>query len=195
MAARWGLITGLIVGLVGCAPTGQPGAPATDGRTESPEAAVTQQPFTSASPRSASPTVALPELLPASLDGVELHTFAVGGDILDRLAPTLGVEPTAIEAAYASEHGARFFQSYAIRVPGVEGSRLLEAFAASAYDPSEGEVTADEASVGGRSVTVVTQSATAARLGTFYAYLMDDVLLVVQAFDPVVADEVVSALP
>lgn len=135
------------------------------------------------------------ELLPTSLNGVELHTFAVGGDILERLAAALGVPPTAIEAAYASEHGARFFQTYALRVAGVDGQQLLDAFSAAAYDASEGDVTRDEATVGGRPVTVVTQASTAARLGTFYTYLVDDALLVVQSFDPVVADEVIAALP
>lgn len=144
---------------------------------------------------SPSPTSVLADLLPTSLDGVELHTFPVGGDLIDRLASTLGVELSAIEAAYASEHGARFFQTYALRVSGIDGPRLLEAFAASAYDPEEGEVTLAAANVGGRSVTVVTQSSTAARLGTFYAYVADDALLVVQSFDPLVADEVIAALP
>ena len=35
----------------------------------------------------------------------------------------------------------------------------------------------------------------AARLGTFYAYLIGDVLLVVQAFAPAIAEEVIAALP
>lgn len=134
-------------------------------------------------------------MLPTSLNGVDLHTFAVGGDILERLAAALGVPPTAVEAAYASEHGARFFQTYALRVAGVDGQQLLDAFSASAYDPIEGDVTRDEATVGGRPVTVVTQASTAARLGTFYAYPVDDVLLVVQSFDPIVAGEVIAALP
>ena len=144
---------------------------------------------------SPSPTVALAKVLPTSLHGVELHTFPVGGDIIDRLASTLGVEPTVIEAAYASEHGARFFQTYALRVPGVGGQRLLEALAASVYDPADGEVTRVEAAVGGRSVTVVTQASTAARLGTFYAYVHHEVVLVVHSFDPAVADDVIAALP
>ncbi|MGH2355323.1 MAG: hypothetical protein ACRDJN_27250 [Chloroflexota bacterium] len=133
--------------------------------------------------------------MPSSLNGVELHTFPVGGGLTDRLASTLGVEPNAIEAAYASEHGARFFQTYALRVAGVDGRRLLEAFLAAAYDPREGEVTQDEATIGDRSVSVVTQPETAARLGTFYVLLVNDVLLAVQSFDPVVADEVIAALP
>lgn len=144
---------------------------------------------------SPAPTIGLAELLPTSLDGVELHTFPVGDDIIDRLASTLGVEPTVIEAAYASEHGARFFQTYALRVPAVDGHRLLEALAASVYDPADGEVTRVEAAVGGRSVTVVTQASTAARLGTFYAYVHHEVVLVVQSFDPAVADEVIASLP
>lgn len=196
MATRSVVIAALLVGLVGCATADPPQIGGSAPPFATAPAAATQQPLPSSSgAASPSPTVALAELLPTSLNGVELHTFAVGGDVVDRLGSTLGIEPTAIEAAYASEHGARFFQTYALRVPGADGPRLLEAFVASAYDPSEGEVTRDEATVGGRSVTVVTQPTTAARLGTFYAYLIDDVLLVVQSFDPLLADEVIAALP
>lgn len=189
---RSGVIAAFIVGLVGCG-TAEP-----QPTSESPSSLASSTHGPAASqpdPPSSSPTVALADLLPRSLNGVELHTFAVGGDLMDRLASTLALEPSAIEAAYASEHGARFFQTYAVRVPGADGPSLLEAFVASAYDPSEGEVIRDEATIGGRSVNVVTQPTTAARLGTFYAYLIDDALLVVQSFDPLVADEVIAALP
>lgn len=197
MATRWGFTAALVVGLVSCtsadppqdaptaSPTGSSAPPAAERLSPSP-------PSASGSP---SPSIRPAELLPTSLNGVELHTFAVGGDMLERLATALGVPPTAVEAAYASEHGARFFQTYALSVAGVDGQRLLDAFSVAAYDPTEGDVTGDEATVGGRPVMVVTQASTAARLGTFYAYLLDDVLLVVQSFDPLVADEVIAALP
>lgn len=144
---------------------------------------------------SASEPVELADLLPRSLAGVELHTFAVGGDMVERLAATLGLQPTDVEVAYASEHGARFFQAYAMRAPGVGGGRLLAAFVASAYVADEGEVTRSEGVSGAKPVTVVSQALTAARLGTYYAYAAGEVLLVVQAFDPDVADEVLAALP
>ncbi|MGH2381154.1 MAG: hypothetical protein ACRDG7_08020 [Candidatus Limnocylindria bacterium] len=187
----WGVLAALVIGLVGCETAGpQP-------TLEPPVSSVPVTQAAAASQRVAasSPAVALDDLLPNSLNGVELHTFPVGGDLIERLASTLGIEPNAIAAAYASEHGARFFQTYALRVAGVDGGRLLDAFLASAYDPREGEVARDEATVGGRSVSVVTQPETAARLGTFYVLLVDDVLLAVQSFDPVVADEVIAALP
>ena len=192
MTMRWALLAALVVGVVGCGvadpqPASDPaGAPASLTPAASPS-----QPGLQSSLRAA----VLADLLPTSLNGVELHTFPVGGDLIDRLASTLGIESGAIEAAYASEHGARFFQAYALRVAGVDGRRLLDAFATSAYDPAEGEVTRDEATVGGRSVIVVTQPTTAARLGTFYAYRMDNVVVAVQAFDPVVAEEVIAAMP
>ena len=196
MATRSAFIATLLVGLVGCGTADAPHIGGSAPPFATAPAAATHQPLPSSSgAASPSPTIALAELLPTSLNGVELHTFAVDGDVLDRLGFTLGIEPIAIEVAYASEHGARFFQTYALRVAGVDGPRLLEAFVASAYDPAEGEVSRDEADAGGRSVTVVTQAASAARLGTFYAYLHDDVLLVVQAYDTVVADEVIAALP
>ena len=196
VATRSRFIAALLVGLVGCTSAGPPRSAPTSSASGSPSppAAERLSPSPSAS-GSLSPSIGLAELLPTSLNGVELHTFAVGGDILDRLAAALGVPLTAIEAAYASEHGARFFQTYALSVAGVDGQRLLDAFSVAAYDPTEGDVTRDEATVGGRPVMVVTQASTAARLGTFYAYLLDDVLLVVQSFDPLVADEVIAALP
>jgi hypothetical protein len=192
MGRRSGIIAVPLVCLVGCGV----GDPQRTSEPAAPSKSATQGP--SASPprsTSTSPTVALADVLPRSLNGVELHTFATGGDIIDRLASTLGVAPSAIEAAYASEHGARFFQTYALRVRGVGGTRLREAFIGSAYDRGDGDVTRDEATIGGRSVTVVMQPTTAARLGTFYAYLHDGVLIVVQAIDPAVADEVIGAMP
>ena len=104
------------------------------------------------------------------------------------------MESSAVEVACASEHGARFFQTYALRAPDVDGRRLLDAFVSSAYDAADGEVIREEATVGGRSVTVVSQPASAERVGTFYAYLRDDVLIAVQSIDPAVADEVIAAI-
>lgn len=157
MATRSVVIAALLVGLVGCGTADPPQIGGSAPPFATAPAAATQHPLPSSSgAASPSATVALAELLPTSLNGIELHTFAVGGDVVDRLGSTLGIERTAIEAAYASEHGARFFQTYALRVPGVDGPRLLEAFVASAYDPSEGEVTRDETTVGGRPVIVVT---------------------------------------
>lgn len=144
---------------------------------------------------SRSPPAPLSELLPRSLAGVELHTFAVGDDMLARLAATLGLEVSDIDVAYASEHGARFFQSYAVRAPGITGERLREAFVDSAYDSGEGAVTRSDEVIGGKPVTVVTRAPTAARLGAYYAYTAGDVLFAVQVLDPAVAEEVLAALP
>jgi len=64
-----------------------------------------------------------------------------------------------------------------------------------ANNRSEGEVKDTEQSIGGKPVTVVAQPATLARLGTFYGYLREDVLFVVQAFDLPVAAEALATLP
>ena len=190
---RWALHFALLLGAAGCGPA-DPGV-ASDAAggplSQTPAASSTSEPL----PTPSSSVAVLADLLPDSLDGVELHTFAVGQSIIDRMASTLGIGVDGVEAAYASEHGARFFQTYALRVSGVDGVRLLEAFVDSAYDPTEGDVTRDEATVGGKTVVVVSQPTTAARLGTFYAYRLDDVVLALQAFDPAVADEVLAALP
>ena len=78
--------------------------------------------------------------LPSQLGEVELHTFAVGQDILDRLVAHLGVAPDEVEVAYASEHGARFFQIYALRLSGSPASSLATAWAAVAYPPDVTDV-------------------------------------------------------
>lgn len=115
--------------------------------------------------------------------------------MLARLAATLGMEVSDLEVAFASEHGARFFQTYALRAPAVGGDRLMDAFLSSAYDVGEGEVAVSDEVVDGKPVTIVLQPSTSARLGTYYAYTAGGVLFVVQALDPAVAEEVLAALP
>ena len=132
---------------------------------------------------------------PASWAEVELHTFAVGQDILERLAAELGVAPEEIEAAYASEHGARFFQMYAIRLAGSPASSLATAWAAVAYPPDVSDVSVTEETIDGMAVTVVHAPSAAARLGTFYLLPRGETLLVVQAFDIETAEEALAALP
>jgi hypothetical protein len=133
--------------------------------------------------------------LPTELGGVELHSFAVGQDILLRLADRLAVDATAFEAAYASEHGARFLQMYALRLPGTDGAALRTAWAEVAYPPDVTDVVVSEDDIEGRLVTVVDAPSARSRLGTFYLHSLDDTLFVVQAFDRGVATEALSALP
>jgi len=164
--------------------------------SQSPSAVATPSagatPATSATPEELPP---LQAQLPSQLGGVELHTFAVGPDILDRLAAELGVAPEAIEAAYASEHGARFFQMYAIRLAGSPASSLATSWAAVAYPPDVSDTSVMEETIDGRAVTVVRAPSAAARLGTFFLLPRDETLLVVQAFDHETAEEALAALP
>jgi hypothetical protein len=163
-----------------------------------------QSPSAIATPRASATTAAvatpeeLPPLqaqLPSQLGEVELHTFAVGQDILDRLAATLGVARAEVEAAYASEHGARFFQTYAIRLAGSPASSLATAWAAVAYPPDVTDVSVTEEAIGGSAVTVVHSPSAASRLGTFYLLPRDETLIVVQAPERVIAEEALAALP
>ena len=187
--ARWlGL---LVMVLAGCAsaPASATPAPAT---TTAPLPSLAR-PITA--PSAPSPPLPLTELLPTQLAGVELHTFVVGQDIVARLAERLGSDVDRIEVRNASEHGARFFQTYAVRLAGTDGSVLLDAWSDVAYPPEIADVTVNNEDIGGHSVTVVNSPSAAARLGTFYAYERADTLLVVQASDPEVAAEVLLALP
>lgn len=185
-----GLALAFLIGA--CAPQAAPSQAAPSAPVDPPPETPAAATSASASP---SPPAPLSELLPRTLAGVELHTFAVGGDMLARLAATLGLEVSDVEVAFASEHGARFFQSYAVRAPAVEGVRLMNAFVNSAYDVGEGEVAVSEEVIGGKSVTVVLQPSTSARIGTYYAYTAGGVLFIVQTMDPAVAEEVLPALP
>ena len=156
-----------------------------------------------AAPSSAVPQVPAPgtgeslldTMLPIELGGVELHTFAVGEDTLGRLAAHLKIGVEELETRFASDHGARFLQMYALRAPGVSGSRLVEAWTAVAYPPDVPDATISEESVAGRFVTMVSAPSAASRLGTYYVYDSNDALIVVQAFDLEVAAEALGVLP
>ncbi|MDP9468815.1 MAG: hypothetical protein M3P32_08795 [Chloroflexota bacterium] len=129
------------------------------------------------------------------LGGVELHAFAVGQDMVARLLATVGATSLQLEIAYASDHGARFLQLYAIRVKGVDGDGLLTALAAAAYDPAAGPIDRVAEEIGGKAVSVVSQPATAQQVGTFYAYLLGGTLLIAQALDRSTAEEGLAAMP
>ena len=134
-------------------------------------------------------------MLPRELGGVELHTFAVGQDALARLAARVGIGPDSLDARYASEHGARFLQMYAVRAPGIAGPELLHAWTAVAYADDVVDAATSDQTIGGKAVAVVHAPSAASRLGTYYAYSVDATLMVVQAFDPEVAAEAIAALP
>ncbi|MGH2418830.1 MAG: hypothetical protein ACRDFY_10895 [Candidatus Limnocylindria bacterium] len=133
-------------------------------------------------------------VLPTHLAGLELHTFGVGGDILARLADAHGVAVDDLETAFASEHGARFIQMYAIRLPGTTATALAATWVAVAYPPGVDDVDVTEETIAGRLVTVVHAPSLAPQVGTFYLYPRDDILFVVQTFDPVAAREALAAL-
>ncbi len=191
------LLLSLILLVAGCTATP---------RTEAPDStvAIVVSPMPDARSPSAQPSASslpvepLPPLegvLPTHLGDVELHTFRVGPDIIDRLFQRLGVGYDGVQQAYASEHGERFLQMYALRSPEVSGPEMLEAWAAVAYAPEVAEVSVSERPVAGRTVTVIAAPSMANQIGTFYAYTSGNMLLVVQAFDEAVATEALQALP
>jgi hypothetical protein len=134
-------------------------------------------------------------VLPTTLGGVELHTFEVGHDILERLAAEIGVPRDQIEMAWASEHGVRFLQMYAVRLAGTPAASLATAWEAAAYPPDVEDVVVSDQTIGGRRVTVVHAPGAATRLGTFYVLAQDEILTVVQAMDSEVAAEAIASLP
>ncbi|HYM52528.1 MAG TPA: hypothetical protein VEW45_03470 [Candidatus Dormibacteraeota bacterium] len=190
---------GLIVATLALALAGCGDATRTDGSQALPTASVEAR---TAAPPGATVTgspeispIPVGLLLPTELGGVELHTFAVGQDSVARLLTELDAAPAELEIAYASEHGARFLQLYALRVRGVDGEALLNAFVAAAYDPAAGTIDRSDEEIADHSVTVINQPATAGRLGTFYAYTLGDALLVAQGFDRQTVEDGLGALP
>jgi len=139
--------------------------------------------------------VPIGSVLPTELGGVELHTFAIGEEILARLAERLGVTIDELETAFASEHGARFMQIYALRLPGTDASALATGWAAIAYPPEVPDVAVSEETIDGRAVTVVHSPSASPRLGTFYLYGSGPTLFVVQALERDVAMEALGSLP
>ncbi|MEX1156927.1 MAG: hypothetical protein WED12_07130 [Chloroflexota bacterium] len=176
----------LVLALAGCAAL-PPGSP-----SFGPSTAASESPSAIGEPGGT--PVPIGTLLPRELHGVELHTFAVGQDSVARLLDELDATPSDLEIAYASEHGARFLQMYALRVRGYDGVTLLDAFALAAYDPATGEVSRTEEVIAGRDVSVVTQATSADRLGTLYLVALDDALVVVQALDRSTAEDGLSAI-
>lgn len=137
----------------------------------------------------------LDAVLPRELNGVELHTFPVGEDILARLAIRFGVTPDELETAFASEHGARFLQMYAIRLRGTTADELAEGWSLVAYPPDVDDVAIAGETIDGAPITVVDSPSTRSRLGTFYLDQRGDALIVVQAFDFSVAVEALASIP
>ncbi len=125
-----------------------------------------------------------------------LHTFGVAQDVLARLADAAGVELDELDVAYASEHGARFIQAFAVRSPSVPADELLELFPDAAYgdEASEGRSTRTEV-LGGRDVLIVENAALMPRLGIFHGLVHGGALIVVQAFTTADAAAMISALP
>lgn len=139
--------------------------------------------------------VPIEAVLPRELDGVELHTFVVGEDILARLASRFGVVPDDLETAFASDHGARFLQMYAIRLAGKTADELTEGWSRVAYPPEADDVAIAGETIDGAPITVVDSPSTRSRLGTFYLDRRGDTLIVVQAFDFGVVVEALSSIP
>jgi hypothetical protein len=130
--------------------------------------------------------------LPHELDGVQLHTFAVAADVTGRLGQAAGVP---LELSYASEHGARFIQTIAIRAPGTDAGALASLFPAAAFPPDGATAEVTPTTLADEPVIAVADPATTARLGTYYLLTRDDVLIVIEAFSPDDAADMVAALP
>jgi len=170
-----------------------PAAPSTTAPADRPSQTTVPSATTSATAAAGEPAP-IGSALPVELTGVELHTFAVGEDILARVAEALGVPVPELEVAFASDHGARFVQMYALRLPGTDAASLATTWAAVAFPPDVTEVSVSERTLVDRTVTVV-ESPELPSVGTFYLDPRDDILVVVQAFDVEVAEEALAAVP
>jgi hypothetical protein len=189
-------VLALTLALTGCAATSDGGSRiASPSPSPSPSVSASAVEASPSAESSATDVAPIEAVLPRELDGVQLHTFAVGEDILARLASRLGVTPDELETAFASEHGARFLQMYAIRLPGMTGAELAEGWSLVAYPPDTADVAIAGETIGDRPITVVDSPSTRSRLGTFFLDRRGDTLIVVQAFDFGDAVEALASVP
>ena len=150
----------------------------------------------SPAPSATQDTRSLQGLLPSDFGGAEAQTFAVGQDMLARLADERSLAPNELEVAFASDHGTAFVQMYALRAAGHSADEILAAMPAAAYpEDSPGSITVSGQSLAGRTVTVISDPAESARIGTFYCLADGDVLIVAQVLDPAVAETAFEELP
>lgn len=185
--------------LAGCAqPVTVPGA-ATATATAS---SVPTAPPASAAAETAAPSVEveelrdLQELLPSDFGGVAAHTFAVGRDMLERLAADLGVEVADVQVAFASDHGPAFIQMFAIRVTGRSAQELAGALVRTAY-PAEATPEVTTVRLAGRDLTAVHDEALGPQRGTFYLLPRpeQEAVIVAQAFAQPVVEAALGELP
>ena len=122
-----------------------------------------------------------------SFAGDELSAFPGSQGFLD-LMTELGATPdnAALATGTAPENAVAIL---AFRVTGVEGSRLLQAFAAQGQ--SQGG-TVGQATVGGKQVTTFTAAGTTTPQ---YFYSSGDVLFIVVGSDQALQEQAVTALP
>ena len=155
----------------------------------------TERPTASArpSPAASEPARPLAEELPTHLGEVELHTFETGRDLLGRLAAELDVPPQDLEVAYASEHGARFVEMYAIRLAGRSSAELAQALEPAAYIARDATVSADV--IDGTAVTVIDSPSEGSQVGTSYLVVLDETLVVIRTFERADAQDALAALP
>ena len=135
-------------------------------------------------------------LLPSEFRGTEAHTFAVGTEMLARVASVLALRQDDLEAAFASDHGPAFVQMYALRAPGRSAQEIQAALSQAAYpqaDPSSVSVNSQQ--LGRRSVTVISHDPEADTIGTFYCLIDGSVLIVAQALAEPVAEAAFDELP
>jgi hypothetical protein len=137
----------------------------------------------------------LQSLLPGDFHGTEAHTFAVGQDLLARLATAIDLPRRALDAAYASDHGPAFVQMYALRARGRDPRELLDALPQAAYPAAAGTVTVEAGRLGDRQVTVISEPSQAATIGSFYAFVDGGTLIVAQALAEPVAEAAFDELP
>lgn len=183
--------------LAGCAqPVTAPGA-TTRTPAESGASPPSSTPAVTAAPSvQAEDLRELQELLPADFGGVEAHTFAVGHDMLERLATDLGVDPAEVQVAFASDHGPAFIQMFAIRVSGRSAQDLEQALTRTAY-PTDATPEVSTVRLAGRELTVVSDQALGPQRGTFYLLPLPEqqALIVAQAFAEPVVEAALGELP
>jgi len=185
-----------LAALAACSYAATPGAASPTAQTATNQASSPGETSASPTPQPTPDERPLQGLLPGDFRGTEAHTFAVGQDMLARLATAVGIRRRALDAAYASDHGPAFVQMYALRAAGHDPQDLLAALPQAAYPKAPAEaITVEPGRFGDRRVTVISEPSEVGTIGSFYALVDGGTLIVAQALAEPVAEAAFAELP
>lgn len=176
-----------------------PSAEASETPTQAPTASPTQEP--SASPSESAQSSgdasgdgsALADLLPDELDGVERTDVPGLEAMIGPLLAQQGIDASEADFAFASYgQGPDAVQVQAFRIPGMSQVQLEQLAQLMSGSQSGGEVSAETATVGGKSVLRISGAQVP---GAAFMYLLDGAMFTVVSESEELAEQLLAELP